>query len=121
MPIDAIELLDLAEVLVDAEDEVSWRAAASRAYYACYHYAVPVNDGLDQSPTGDYGLHRQFINDFIKNPSSNIRAIGYSLQQCMRARINADYKIDTSFTQSEAAETTHQAKLTFDLIDKVSN
>ena len=98
-------LLRAAEVIRDGDDELAWRNAASRAYYAAYHRCLGVVGNMD-GQAGGGGVHRLLI-DVLTAPRrpNAMRGLGVMLDNCRKYRVAADYDIDTDFDR-ESAQTT---------------
>lgn len=85
------------------------RAAAGRAFYAAYHFCMPVLNQIDTGPKTREGTHQKIIRLFVsfyggqnENVSSKIRAIGVMYRQARDIRSKADYEIDSEFSEDEA-------------------
>lgn len=120
MAITPVELLQFAKSFVGDTDEVSWRTAASRAYYCAYHATQPLGALLPDPPyasevKGSHDRHIKKFTDFERGGAygthfSQIRGIGYILQQMRSLRTRADYKIDEQFLASQARESVQFAQ-----------
>jgi uncharacterized protein (UPF0332 family) len=119
MSVSPADFLSSANVLVATGTEIGFRNAASRAYYAAYHYCLPTAETLDGAITPKSGLHHQFIQTFIQNGSLKARAIGYILEQCYGLRIKADYITYEEFRQKEAETVIQQVGVIFRKIDEL--
>ncbi len=129
MAVTPAELLQFAQSFVGDTDEVSLRAAASRAYYCGYHSTQSLGTLLPEPPyvsevKGSHDRHIKKFADFerggtLENYYSQIRGMGFILQQMRSLRTRADYKIDEEFLASQAEETVHFAQKLLDKLGEV--
>lgn len=122
MSISTQELLSFAEELCEFETEVSWRCAASRAYYSALHQCQTLAETLPEPryDSNPKGYHDYLIKKFTDFENSNkklqlaIRKIGYLLLDAKRVRTEADYQLDMSFKRVQAEGMIEVAKNIFD-------
>lgn len=119
MATTAREFLEFAEEIVNSSKEISHRNAASRAYYAAYHYAQPIAERLDKTAPESAGLHTQTIAKFINSTNMKCKSVGYLLKQAHGIRISADYDIEMTFSKTEAETAIGLAKKIIGKIDEV--
>ncbi|MEO5377661.1 MAG: HEPN domain-containing protein [Magnetococcus sp. DMHC-6] len=107
MSIEPENLINLAEKLVnDGTEEVDFRCAVSRAYYAIYHVYKPLAEKLPPASTnGRTGMHQALIDRFLESSHNDDRSIGLKMKKFKEARTEADYKLFTKFSQQKAKET----------------
>ena len=109
MAITPEDLLQYAESLVLDGNEISTRAAAGRAFYAVYHFYIPILNQIDTGKKTREGTHHKIIRLFTgynggpnEDASRKIRAIGAMYRQAREIRSRADYQIDSEFSKDEA-------------------
>ncbi|RUO38129.1 hypothetical protein CWE13_00300 [Aliidiomarina shirensis] len=109
------DLIQLANESLKANSEVSYRNAASRAYYALFH---EVTSRLTNLPDRkESGTHESLIT-YLKTCNSGeepydikeLENIGYKLGQSKLYRVEADYKLDDSFPQAKGQRAVDFAK-----------
>lgn len=103
MPITCRELLGFAKDCLDRNDEVGYRNAISRAYYAAYHCVYPA---LRYGPKDNHqGLIDYLLGDGSKGSEeydeNTLKAIGFMLQTLKDNRIIADYRLDNNFASGK--------------------
>jgi len=99
MGIAAGDFLSFAEKLLSEETEINYRNAASRSYYAAFHYCLPITELLDK-PSQDGGIHATVCKKLSESFDHKLKSIGYMLQQCRSIRVRADYGLDEDFSRS---------------------
>lgn len=112
MSTSAVDLLQLAALLAEGNDEASWRGAVSRAYYASYHgcrawHIARPQPGSTAGPSG--GVHQTLINQ-LKNGAPEwptqqrllSRSLSYQLAALLANRKIADYVIADNVSQALA-------------------
>jgi len=112
----AKDILDLANSLYLAGDEVSLRSAASRAYYAAYHACLPIADNLPSKSVRG-GSHERVIAILAAAPSKSIRKAAAQLKMAKDTRVIADYDLDSSFRNLDAISTIRKAESISKLIE----
>lgn len=96
-------LLDAAVAIGKGNEEVDWRNAVSRAYYAAFHRCVSVAHDARLSIPNTSSVHATLIEAFVDPLSPTaLRSLGYMLEQCRKRRADADYRIDQDFPQNLA-------------------
>lgn len=101
-----------------------WRNAASRAYYAAFHWCQPVSQTLSE-PRYDSnvkGTHDYLIKKFGDaggKHKNQLKAIAYMLKEAKDIRVKADYEIDTAFEKTEAAENIKYAERIYQLLQLI--
>ena len=114
-------LLDAAIVIGEGDEEVDWRNAASRAYYAAFHRCVAVahDAGLSISNTGS--VHVTLIGALVDPLSPTVlRSLGYMLEQCRMRRVDADYRISQDFPRNLAETVLADCRRILQRADEVS-
>ena len=108
MAVTCLDFLNSAVEFKGGGSEVSWRNAASRAYYAAYHACLPLAKSLPNYRDVQGGVHTQLIaaleNATARDSTSHlsVRALGFLLRQIRFHRIAADYFIEEEFDESNA-------------------
>lgn len=123
------DLLSFAEELCDHDKEVSWRSAASRAYYSALHQCLPLAETLpepryDSNPKGYHDYLIKKLTDFEdsnKELQRAIRKIGYMLLDAKRVRTEADYQMSTSFKRAQAEKVIEVAHKIFEQLQRLDS
>lgn len=113
MSVTKEDLLQLARELVLTADEVQWRAAVSRAYYAAYHGCVVWHEGMPtpgSAGSKPVGVHQTLLNQ-LRNGAPEWTPDHKFLGRTLSAQLNAlkakrkvaDYSLDEFFDQALAA------------------
>lgn len=119
MGVGVQDLLQLAESLVaDPRDEIAWRAAASRAYYAGHHACdtACTRHGVPPATSGWTRPHKMIIRELLGIRIANaageakLRQAGRLLNQILDMRTIADYEINGTFTSNQAQQAIALAK-----------
>ena len=123
------DLLELAKRLQQGGSEVELRAAASRAYYALFHFARHFHTLLPEpgnaAPSGAGGDHVDLAHR-LKRPAKNVetrfpeqaaksKRIGVLLDSVRPTRHHADYDLATPFHIALADNVIRTAERTFNL------
>ena len=118
MSVTPTEILEAAKGFAKGNSEVDWRNAVSRAYYAAYHRSMLIVEGLGVAIEGG-GVHRMLVDTLTENRNSNIKAVGYMLEECRRYRVRADYRIGEEFPFSVCQTVLEQAGRILARADKI--
>lgn len=108
MAVTCLDFLNSAVEVKGGGSEVSWRNAASRAYYAAYHACLPLGKSLPNYWDVQGGVHTQLIvaleNATARDSTSHrsVKALGFLLRQIRAHRIDADYLIEEKFDEPTA-------------------
>ena len=86
--------LEVADYLLNQQEEQFSRSATSRAYYGLFCHVKDALERRQGAPFPTYGsIHKQVI-DALKNDSSQtVAQLGYDLDRLRRERIQADYQV----------------------------
>ena len=115
MGIGADDFLSFAEKLLSEKTEINYRNAASRSYYAAFHYCLPITELLDK-PAKDGGMHAIVCSKLTESFDQKLKSIGYILQQCRSIRVRADYELNQDFSRNDGELS---IKLTKKIIERV--
>ena len=117
MAITPQDLLQYAESLMQDSNEISARNAAGRAFYAAFHFCMPIFNELDTGPKTKEGTHQKILRLFAnydsartEDVSRKIRVIGTMYRQAREIRSRADYQIDLEFSKDDARLLNETAK-----------
>ncbi|PHM46616.1 hypothetical protein [Xenorhabdus miraniensis] len=122
MSITCQDLLNFAEDCSSRNDEVGYRNAISRAYYAAYHNVYPAMQG------GPKDNHQGLI-DYLKTDSwkgneiynkTDLIALGYMLQSLKDNRILSDYKLSHDMNETDARVAITTSKKVFEKITEMT-
>jgi uncharacterized protein (UPF0332 family) len=102
MGISCGEFLSSALTLLGGTNEVDYRNAASRGYYAAYHACIPVAKYLPDYADVSGGSHKRLIERLCASNNMKHKTLGYSLQQIKALRGLADYEINDDFPEKYA-------------------
>ena len=101
MAVTAEQLREGARRAEIDQSEVERRVAVSRSYYAAYHKCRPIAER--QGIFADSGgSHAEVIDALTRSRETNLRSMGYRLNQCRQLRVKADYHIETDFPVQDA-------------------
>lgn len=126
MSVNAKDYLRAAEQLLsNANHEIDYRNATSRAYYATFHAIAPLSNQLPAALNyRTKGSHDEKISKLTRCSSNHpeatiLKAIGIDVQKCKAQRLTADYYIDDLVTQSDAEEQFRKAEYLLEQIAKL--
>ena len=102
MAVTAEQLREWATSADPEQSEVERRIVASRHYYATFHKCRPLARAEGLFPDAG-GVHAEVIDALTRGRDRKLQSIGYKLEECRKARVKADYKIDQDFTEGESA------------------
>jgi len=114
MTVSFNNFINSARKLSIGSDEIDYRNAASRAYYAVYHEARRVSVCSNGNTGLRTGIHQKLCEKLKTHTGSNkkdsdIRKIGINLAMCKKERVKADYKINLTYSKVDALKTIQQA------------
>lgn len=119
MPVQPADYMKLAQTLLVGGDEIHYRAAVSRAYYATFSLAVEVLNRGGDSPSLIGESHNNvwdyFASDKDKKGQS-LRDKGLILKSVRR---KADYQLSATLTKAQAELTIQQASDLFQLLEQL--
>ncbi|CNI46172.1 HEPN domain-containing protein [Yersinia pekkanenii] len=111
MSINSSDFLYSAVISCDSAEEVDFRNAISRAYYAMYHESLRALTCLPGASRDHHACLIKYMSSSAENKnepyeSSKLKSLSYRLKQQRNLRNQADYKIDDiSITQMQAKVT----------------
>lgn len=109
MPITPDDFIKLAKELEKSDQEVAWRASASRAYYGAFHAAREAAPESIRNTRKD--AHEKLISWLTGHKKNEWRTVvGVILQQIRDYRKKADYKISENFPKGNAGIAVHLAE-----------
>jgi uncharacterized protein (UPF0332 family) len=100
---DVKEFLTSAQKLIEANSEVDYRNAASRAYYCAFHLCRILLEKLPQSQDNIGTSHQKIIDALLLSSDKRLKLLGNQLKMARQLRHKADYKVDIKFTRYEAS------------------
>ena len=106
-------LLQAAAALGDGNQEVDWRNAASRGYYAAYHLCILFSYGHASAEPG----HSELIYRLTQGAEVRDRQLGHLLQQCKQLRERADYRTMDDFERNESRMALRASRRIFELVE----
>jgi uncharacterized protein (UPF0332 family) len=103
MPISCEKFLSSALTLLQGFEEVDYRNAASRGYYAAFHVCLTAANAamLPDIYTG-VGPHERLILRLCDSQDNRHKNLGKNLKKIKPYRIYADYKINRYFPKYDA-------------------
>lgn len=110
MAVNPDDLFKAAKTLIQSEDEVSQRNAASRAYYAAYHRCLALSLHLRLEAALGHGVHARLRDALYRSKDSRVRSIAYILNECRKHRGQADYEIEQDFSPEDARTAINQCE-----------
>ncbi len=102
MSVCSDELLILAELLIDGNNEASNRASMSRSYYALYHEATSAAQALLLPPINDVKTAHEGLISRYSSSSKGLAALGRAMRKQKQLRAKADYDIRDNINASDA-------------------
>ena len=116
------DYLELADNLLEQNNEAAYRSAVSRAYYATYNRAVQklIEEGqMFRSDPSEPQKHKA-IWDFYRNSYDPPRLqVGVGGDRLRRSRTDADYNASTPVTLSDAKSRVKNAKYLYTSIERL--
>ncbi len=97
--VDYQDFLKSAEQLLQTGDEIGYRNAVSRAYYALYHRCIPLFNEINDRPTDDH--HAQIVRTLRQQ--SQYESIANRLNKLRKRRNTADYELHKTFSRYDAS------------------
>ncbi len=111
MAVNPDALLTAAEVIGRGHEELDWRNAASRAYYAAFHRSRFLIEEQGLQPIQSHSAHLDVIEALKDRANSgDLKSVGYMLDFCRKLRIVADYEIQAAFPKGDADTALEQAR-----------
>jgi len=103
------EFLDTGKRLLVGATEGDWRSAASRAYYAVFHYSRDwlQSQGIDLGPSGQ--AHNSLYVGLANCGILMIQNIGDRIDELRRTRTKADYDLNRRFSKAKSVDSVREA------------
>jgi len=129
---DCSEFLLSAESFAQANTEIGYRNAASRAYYCAYHASLVLAEELafaDYIPgrTDKIGAHERLIKriqfgalSLSEGVKQKVSQVAHFLAQAKVLRVKADYKLGIEICKGDCDLTIAYSKKILSLIDDVA-
>ena len=115
------DFLTLAEIWIRSVSEPEWRSAVSRAYYAAFHEARQLLQGLGFTvPLGDQA-HAYLWLRLSNCGNLPVQVAGSDLNTLRRERNRSDYDIHRDLHQADALLQVQAAARIIQILDGVSN
>ena len=118
MSIGPNDFYEAAKKLGTGSEEVDFRNAASRSYYAAYHRCKALAKRGDFRVSGR-GDHVDVTDALERSFKTSGKILARMLKKCRTLRRKADYKIDDTFTASEAQSCIDQVPKIFEITERV--
>lgn len=119
MPVTADELREWATKRGPEQSEVERRIVVSRHYYAAFHKCRPIAEARGIYADAG-GSHREVIEALERGPDRKLKGIGYKLEECRKARVKADYRIEQEFTEEETGAVKEECERIWNLVGTIS-
>ncbi|MCU6184383.1 hypothetical protein KWH94_14745 [Citrobacter cronae] len=108
MTIQSFDFLRSGEHCLSLDEEVGYRNAVSRAYYAMFHRAA---EALEHIPSVEHNHHANLISYMQGRmgvpkeniPAARLKLLAYELRQMRQARNEADYRLSDSKINASVA------------------
>ena len=120
MPVDPDDILATAESMGQEGEEVHWRNAISRAYYAAFHKSRILAEGIE--PQTDFATstaHQDVPNVIKATHGLKGRQISAMLTNSHKARKRADYDIRQHVERDEGLNAIANSKRILSLVDNL--
>lgn len=114
MSIGPSDFLEAARELGKGSEEVDFRNAASRSYYAAYHRCKPIAKRGDFRVSGR-GDHVDVIDALERSFKTDGKILARNLHASRKLRRKADYRIEEEFRDREAALCIDKATKIFEI------
>jgi hypothetical protein len=119
---DGREFLGTARRLVQSPIEADWRAAAGRSYYALLHEGLAALQrwGFVMPPRDP--VHSFVRLRFVFAQDRDLKVVGYALEELVRLRNQADYRLEKPGPFADAIPTQQAigtAQNSIDILDQI--
>ncbi|HAT1685466.1 TPA: HEPN domain-containing protein [Klebsiella oxytoca] len=119
MPVSSNDFLQFASECLSREEEIWYRNATARAYYAAYHYTrkrfpqapQKSHESLIQYLTGKDATRTEVL------PQNLLKSLGFILHDMKKYRVTADYELDKTISLKDAENAIQQCNK---LIQKIT-
>lgn len=103
------------ETFNSASSEIEYRCCVRTAYYSLFHYSKAIADSIPGGYNQSLGHHERIISKLLNSDDENHKKLGVELSRYRSCRVKADYRIDKSFTKSEAYKVIRFIEKTFSI------
>jgi uncharacterized protein (UPF0332 family) len=114
------DFLSLASQLAAGSTEADWRTAAGRVYYAAFHVARQMLEGLKFRVPRAEQAHRHLWLRLSNCGDPQVQQTGADLNELRRYRNRADYELNHFFRQAEAYSQVRAAEQVIQVLDNLS-
>jgi uncharacterized protein (UPF0332 family) len=114
---DERDFLTLAQTLVGETTEVAWRSAVSRAYYAAFHVARHLLEGLGFTVPRADRAHSYLWLRLANCGEPQVQQAGNDLNLLRRDRNEADYNLTRPLRQAAAQNQVQAAQRIIQVFD----
>lgn len=121
MPVTPESILESAAAMSQGDDEVDWRNATSRAYYAAYHRCRTLATSIDPHADLSTAESHRFVGDILqqRGSPSTARGLAYQLAALRKVRNLADYEIDDQFDQDSGRTSVEASRKIIERADAI--
>ncbi len=113
--VDYQDFIQSAEQLLKIGDEMGYRNAVSRAYYALYHRCLPLFNEINDHPADDH--HAQVVRTLYQQPQ--YKSIANRLNKLRKRRNTADYELHKTLPRYDAESAVKMAQRAIAELDKL--
>ncbi|KKF38466.1 hypothetical protein [Hafnia alvei] len=123
MPVTSNDFLSFAKDCVSRSDEIGYRNAIARAYYAAYHHVLPC---MEHGPKDNH----QGLIDYLKGDAwrassekyerSSLVGLAMALQSLKDQRILSDYNLNSDFDKLSADTAVRTAEKLMDKCNQLT-
>ena len=121
MAVTPESILESAAVMSQGGDEVDWRNATSRAYYAAFHRCRALATSIDPHADLSTVESHRFVGEILeqRGSPSAARGLAYQLAALRKARNLADYEIDDQFDQVSGRTSVEESRKILERADAI--
>ncbi len=109
------DFIKSAEQLLETGDEMGYRNAVSRAYYALYHRCLPLFNEISDRPADDH--HAQVVRTLRQQPQ--YQSIANRLNNLRKRRNTADYELHKTLSRYDAIMAVKMAQNAIEELDQL--
>lgn len=112
------DFLTSAQQIISGNQEVDYRNAVRRAYYAVFHVCKNLLETLPNSPRQIGTSHQVLIDRLLSHPDKRLEPLGHQLARARDCRIWADYYLNKKFPGYDAGRLLILAQNIFAAVEK---